>query len=32
VGAAAVGFGIVIAAARIERERRARHAARFGKH
>jgi hypothetical protein len=30
IGAAAAGFGI--AAARIERERRARHAERFGKH
>jgi hypothetical protein len=32
IGAAAAGIGIVMAASRIERERRARHAERFGKH
>ena len=32
IGTAAAGIGIVMAASRIERERRARHAERFGKH
>jgi hypothetical protein len=32
LGASAVGIGMVLAASRIERERRARHTERFGKH